>query len=306
MQGWGAVYLSKQTGGRWADVEQKLHINALELLAIEYALKSFEASLSGKHVKILTDNTCAVSYLRSMGGSQSILCNEISHRIWVWCQKRRIWLTISHIPGKSNVEADRQSRTFNDRTEWRLDPNIFRRLTKVFGTPSIDLFASRLNYQVKPDVAWGPDPEALAVDAFSIHWGQFKVYAFPPFCLLHRVLNKWRIDQADGIVIAPFRTTASWYPMLLRMLTDPPVLLPKEPQTLRLPHNNEHHPLHKQLQLMACRLSGKPSRHREFMDRLLISFGHPGVQQQKLNMPLTSPAGVCSVLRRVTIPFVHL
>ena len=169
---------------------------------------------------------------------------------WVWCKSRGIWLTVSHIPGKSNVEADTRSRIFNDRKEWQLN-HIFERLTKRFGTPDVDLFASRLNYQIKPFVSWGPDPESWAVDAFSINWGNTYSYAFPPFSLLNRVLNKLRRDQADGMIIAPYWTTASWFPVLVDMLTSPPVLLPQGSRVLRLPHNAVH-PLHRQLQLMAC------------------------------------------------------
>ena len=82
-EGWGASWQAKEAGGRWSDSEQDLHINALEIMAIECALKCFEKHLINKHVKILTDNTCVVSYLREMGGSHSVKCNEIAHKIWV-------------------------------------------------------------------------------------------------------------------------------------------------------------------------------------------------------------------------------
>ena len=96
--GWGAVCNSRQTGGRWNSEEKQRHINVLEMLAIEYALKSFKKEVLGMHVKLLCDNTCAVSYIRNMGGSKSAECNEIAHKIWVWCLERQMWLTISHIP----------------------------------------------------------------------------------------------------------------------------------------------------------------------------------------------------------------
>ena len=41
-------------------------------------------------------------------------CNDIANRIWCWCVQQNVWLTISHIPGIKNVEADRKSRVFND------------------------------------------------------------------------------------------------------------------------------------------------------------------------------------------------
>ena len=305
--GWGAVSEGIETGGRWSCEEQELHINALELLAIEYALKAFLSNIKGKHIKVLTDNTCAVSYLRNMGGIRSLLCNKIAQRIWIWCKERGIWLSVSHIPGKENEEADSKSRLFNDRTEWQLNPRVFAKVTNKFLLPEIDLFASRLNCQVKRFVSWGPDPDAWAVDAFSITWENSKVYAFPPFSLMHKVLNKWQTDKATGIIIAPFWTTATWFPVLMRLLTDFPVFLPRGPDTLRLPHNLQlKHPLHKKLQLMACCCSGKPSAQKDFTERLLTLSWHPGEHQRKNNTVLTSPDGVCSVLNGVLIPFVYL
>ena len=45
------------TQGLWTTREQSKHINELELLSIKFALKVFKSQLSGKHVKIFSDNT---------------------------------------------------------------------------------------------------------------------------------------------------------------------------------------------------------------------------------------------------------
>ena len=111
--GWGAFCDSESASGRWKSDESTHHINALELKAIEHGLKSFEEKLSGKHVKILTDNTCAVSYIREMGGSKSDICNDIAKNIWFWCIERNIDISISHISGVLNIESDYLSRHFN-------------------------------------------------------------------------------------------------------------------------------------------------------------------------------------------------
>ena len=81
-----------------------------------------------------------------------------------------MWLTAAHIPGTKNVEADRESRVFSDNKEWMIRPDIFRKITDIWGDPSIDLFASRLNQQVSCYVSWKPDPGAAFIDAFSITW----------------------------------------------------------------------------------------------------------------------------------------
>ena len=81
---------------------------------------------------------------------------------------RGIWLTAAHLPGHLNVLADERSRLFDDKTEWKLNPCVFKHVVQRFGTSTIDLYASRLNFQLKPLVSWMPDPEASFIDAFTI------------------------------------------------------------------------------------------------------------------------------------------
>ena len=46
--------------------------------------------------------------------------------------------------------------------------------------PNIDLFASRLNYRLKPYVSYKPDPGTVAVDAFTVQWSQHVFMLFHP------------------------------------------------------------------------------------------------------------------------------
>ena len=305
--GWGAVCQSNKTGGRWTSEEKNNHINVLELVAIEYGLKSFEEETTGKHVRVLTDNTCAMTYITNMGGSKSDECNIVANRIWQWCKTRNIWLSATHIPGKLNIEADRQSRLFNDRTEWKLNPKIFSKLAEVVGPFDVDMFASRLNYQLKPYVSWGHDPEAAEINALTVNWKKWHtIYVFCPFSIILRVLAKWQKDEAEGTAILPLWTTASWFPLVLRMLTREPILLPRGLRTLQLGHSELPHPLHRKLQLMACTLSANPSKHRAFKDRLYRSSVHHYGKQPRNSMAHTYQGGNCFVLDGVTIPCVHL
>ena len=51
------------TGGHWQPNEAKHHINYLELLAAYFVLKSFLKDVIGTHIKIVIDNTTAVSII---------------------------------------------------------------------------------------------------------------------------------------------------------------------------------------------------------------------------------------------------
>ena len=237
-------------------------------MASFFGLKAFCKNEHGIHVQIYSDNSTTVNYINAMGGTHSIECNTIAKDIWQWCIDKQIWLTAAHIPGTKNVEADRESHVFSDNKEWMIRPDIFRKITDIWGDPFIDLFASRLNHQVSCYVSWKPDPGAAFIDAFSITWDKQLFYAFPPFSLIARCLQKIQTDSAEGFMIAPMWPTQSCYPKLLHMLVDVPRVLPSQQTALQMPGmKQEVHPLAKKLVLIVCRLSGSPMRHRDFLKR---------------------------------------
>ena len=49
--GWGGVHKNEKTGGSWNTEEVMLHINAKEMLAILFILKSFSIYLRDKQCK---------------------------------------------------------------------------------------------------------------------------------------------------------------------------------------------------------------------------------------------------------------
>ena len=183
------------------------NINVLELLSVKYGLQSFASIIKNKHILVRCDNSTAVSYISNMGGTHSRLCNAIAKEIWLWTMTQGVWITITHIPGKLNKEADFGSRHFNDRTEWSLDPSTFELITKKLGQPEIDLFASYSNAKVACYYSWKPDPGAAHVDAFTVSWSGPLTYCFPPFSLLGRCLQKIAMDQAECIVLIPNSNT---------------------------------------------------------------------------------------------------
>ena len=210
LEGWGAHDDSVATGGRWLDSESDNHINVLELQAILLGIKSLVCK-NKTHVRILTDNTTAMAYIRNMGGTKSKPCNKLSKLIWNWAEDNNIWLTVAHIPGSQNTLADKMSRKFNDHLEWSLTDKIFNKITNVWGLPDIDLFASRRNFKISTFVSWHPEPEAWKVDAFSFKWNNNFYYIFPPFSIIARVVRKIQVDHAKAILVIPAWTTQPWY-----------------------------------------------------------------------------------------------
>ena len=65
----------------------------------------------------------------------------------------------------------------------------------LFPNMTIDFFASYLNRQLVRYVSWRPDAQASLVDAFTMSWSNEFFYAFPPFSLIRRCLEKINLDK---------------------------------------------------------------------------------------------------------------
>ena len=242
-----------------------------------------------------------------MGGSHSIPCNNIARQIWEWCIPRAVWLTVSHIPGKDNIVADKASRIFDDSTEWKLDVSIFNKVISILGQPNIDMFASRLNFQITPYVSWFSDPNALAVDALTIDWSNYFVYAFPPFSVLPQVLQKIEREPSLAILIVPNWPTQPWHPKLTRLLVRRPNILPAQKSNVHLTFNKDrHHPLGRKLKLMACLLSGDPLKIKAFHQQLRQQSATRGGQAHRSSTAHTPKNGSYLQINDLWIPFLHL
>ena len=257
--GWGASdEVLGEINGRWASEEQGMNINCLELKAIQLALQSF-IPLYGKceHIRVMSDNTTAISYINKKGGTHCMTLNDLAVNIWEYCLDKGIHISAAHIPGKHNVLADIASREFRDAAEWKLCPEIFSRLVTKFGRPDIDLFASRLNHQLPTYVSWQPDPDSSFIDAFQMSWKGKFIYAFPPFSMIWPVLSKIRRDQVHtALIVTPEWPTQSWYTALKKMRIQGFSVSRISSSKLSLPGTSDRHPMGKKLKLQAVLCTG--------------------------------------------------
>ena len=186
-----------EIGGRWKCMENKCHINSLELQAAFFCLKAFCKNKTRLHVLLKLDNTTAVAYINKKGGTISASCNKLAKDIWNWAKGQDIWITASHVPGVKNTTADLRSRLFYDNKEWSLNERVAKSLFDQFGKPEIDLFASRLNTKCSKYASYKPDPDAYHVNDFSLCWLNLNSYIFLPFSIVGRVLAKLAQDPAN-------------------------------------------------------------------------------------------------------------
>ena len=170
------------------------------------------------------------------------------------------------------------------------------------------MFASRINFQFKPYVSWQPDPEALAIDAFSLDWSTMFSFCFPPFSIILKVLQKLREEEGEMCLIVPFWKTQPFFPMLGRLLIENPVILPDRKDLLSHPVKGCHHPLleKKRLRLLACRLSGKILKNKAYLNKLQRSSLQPVDLLLSNNMTLIANSGSHFVCKGKLIPVVHM
>jgi len=305
LQGWGAFCKGHRTGGQWSAVEKDLHINVLELKAAKLAIRTFHRMFpQSLSIHLQMDNVAALTYLKKMGGTKSQMLTTISKQIWGYLLDHQITITVEYLPGVLNVEADRMSRNVRDSSEWKLNPHVFRRICRARGTPSTDLFASRLTNQVPLYFSWKLDPYSQGQDALQTSWSQVRGYAFPPFSLIGRVLWKVRSDQATIILITPAWQTQAWYPIVLQMSVQNPIILPQYQDLLQNPQG-EFHPLlrNRSLELVAWTVSGKICKIKEFQRKLPTLSLRPGEEAQGLITNRPGVSGVAGVIGSKLIHF---
>ena len=152
--GWGAVAEGVSTGGQWSEEERQNHINHLELMGAALAVQTFAKDETISHVHLRMDNQTAVCYINHMGGTRSPALSHTACHLWEWCLKRGLTVSAEYLPGVHNVTADRESRTLQSSAEWKLDQSVFRAVMNLYGPCNVDLFASRLNFQLPQYISW--------------------------------------------------------------------------------------------------------------------------------------------------------
>jgi len=306
-QGWGATCEGVTTRGPWSPHEKTLHINCLELLAATLAVQTFAKQKQGISILLKIDNTTAVAYISRRGGTISPLLSQLAKDLWLWCMNRNIYLQAQHLPGKMNTIADRESRSWSDRSEWKLSPRIFQRINAHLGPLLTDLFASRLSKQLPTFVSWRPDPLAIAADAFTLDWHSLpqKLYANPPWNLIGRVLSYIILQELQEVIlVAPVWRAQPWYPLLLHRLVKIPLLIHHSPEVIQ---STCHNPLPDIIpQLAVWVISGRDAEVANFQKQLPTLSCHHGERSPLSHTILASKGGQAGVVNGTEIPFADL
>ena len=149
-------------------------------------------------------------------------------------------------------ESNSDTSVYSRKVKWQSRPPITQVCgskqleikTKIFqgdrGPHHMDMFARKDNTQLPRFYSWKPEPEAEGVDAFQQSWKNIRGWINPPFNMIGRILIKVRQEKAHVTIVAPIWPTAPWFPWLLKLSIEQPILLPEVKKVL-LPDKEEKH-----------------------------------------------------------------
>ena len=211
IEGWGIHLDEHTTRGTWSPSGSKLHINYLELKAVNRQHHSSVIHRQGRRHEV-----------------GPTLCPTMENLDLVYQETSDS--KARHIPGRLNVVADKLSRLGQTRqTQLFLLPEVFHSICSRWHWPKIDLFATRFSNKFPLFVS----PVATAVDALSRPWLDLKAYTFPPSAILGKVVEKLQDSPCKRIMlIALGWPNMPWFWDLVAMSSQIPLSLPNLPNLL--------------------------------------------------------------------------
>ncbi|CAH2095188.1 unnamed protein product [Euphydryas editha] len=230
--GWGAQIEETSISGQWTEVQQSWHVNLKELFAVHEAIVHAQNQLINSHVLLLTDNRTVVSYINKEGGTRSKTLLKLTRQILQVMDHLNMHLTAQYFPGRYNCEVDALSR-MKPCPEWHLQPLATRRIFQMWGTPEVDLFASKKAHVVARYVTLDIlDQDAVFHNAFCQQWKYNLAWVFPPPNLIPRVLSQLNTAKGHYILIAPRWEKVFWMADLQRRSLQKPYRIPDIQQVL--------------------------------------------------------------------------
>ncbi|XP_071123255.1 uncharacterized protein [Mytilus edulis] len=171
----------------WDKSEKTKSSTWRELKAVSNILQSVHNQLSGKLVKIYTDNQNVTKIIRK--GSMKSELQDIALDVFNICLDNNIVLEIEWILRDKNIQADELSKIF-DFDDWGVSDIIFKYFDRLWGPFNCDLFADSRNKKVSRFFSKFFTPGTSGVDAFAYDWSAFNNWIVPPIYLITR--TQWK------------------------------------------------------------------------------------------------------------------
>jgi hypothetical protein len=159
------------------------------------------------------DNATVLAHIRKEGGLRGRALLEGAERILLLAHQRQLRLQPAFIPSEENLQADTASR-FQLVPDWHLAPTVFHQMSTLWGSPQIDLFASRQSAQTQRFYSWRAANAPETIDALSLRWDFALAFLFPPFPLLKRVIRKLELSRGMFLLVTLYWEAQTWFASL--------------------------------------------------------------------------------------------
>ena len=140
------------------------HINLKEVSAAMHTIRTM--ARKGDLVKMLVDNTVALSYLTKQGGKKLEL-NRLMRPFLLWAMENQVTLQVEWVPSQ-DMPAIRLSRWDFDASELEFNKGIHHSIKRILWRwcqPRHDMWASAQTAKDRLFVTHWPHAKATAVDA---------------------------------------------------------------------------------------------------------------------------------------------
>ena len=187
-----------------------------ELLAIDYALKSFLPIIKGSHLKWFSDNQTAVRIVQVWTLKKEL--HGLAIKIFQCCAENQISLDIQLIPRSDLERADNKSRIV-DMNDWQITSSCFEYIEKLWGPHTVDRFA---DYYTKSKHFSRNSGTLIPVEwtFFVRNVGNENCLVVPPVTMITKAIHYLYASRAIGTVIVPFWPSAYFWPVITKKFRD--------------------------------------------------------------------------------------
>jgi hypothetical protein len=154
------------------------------------------------HVAVELDNTTAIKY-GTCAVSRSIKMSEKGGEYFDEREKHQLSVSLTHLAGVLNVEADESSRRQSNHIDWQVNVSLIQQAWSLLqAEPVIDLFASAANCQLRQFFSYHHDHRSMGTDCLQHPWTRLgTLYAYPPPIMIGKTLQNARHEGCDRLIL---------------------------------------------------------------------------------------------------------
>ena len=188
-----------------------------ELLAVEYALKSFAPLLQNTSIHLKTDNFSTSVITRK--GSNKTSLQEFAENINKVCVENSTKFRISWIPRNNNAAAETISKLI-DHHDWKTTVGFFQKISKIWRKLTIDRFANNENTKTEKFNSKYWCPGTSNVNAFTVSWSGENNYLVSSIYLIPQVIAHIKQSSSKGVLVLPYWPSAAYWPLIATSKTN--------------------------------------------------------------------------------------